>query len=397
MTLLKSKLKEGLLLVLNLGSSSLKFTLIHSVSLNTAQSGSIISIGSKEVVMEIRSNEDQHVVKKIFTALDLDASIRELSDLLDENTRTKIIAIGYRIVQGGPQHINPERVSAKLLADLEAYLFLAPNHLPDEIKLMKAFRNAFIGIHHFACFDTYFHKDMPTNAKYYAVPEKYREMGLIRYGFHGLSYESIFQQLLEEDVDVKNKKIIIAHLGSGSSMVAIKNGTTQDTTMGISPMGGMVMSTRSGDLDPGAILFMLKQDKLSIDQLDEILSHESGLKAIAGTGDMQEILATRKSNQKAGEALDLFCYQAKKQIALLAAAMGGVDLLIFCGGIGEHAWLVREMICSDLQFMGISLDNRLNSGSGTLISLPESTVAVRVMKTDEQLMIAMHIQQLLSI
>ena len=366
MNKLRSRHPNGQILVLNLGSSSLKFSLIHSISLEKEKSGS--------------------------TTLNLEGAIQAVMEWVNESA---IIAIGYRVVQGGPSHISPELVNEKLLVDLEAYVYLAPNHLPDEIKLIRAFTQAYIGIPHFACFDTYFHKDMPAHSKFYPLPQKYSEMGLVRYGFHGLSYESIFQQMLEEDIDVANQKIIIAHLGSGANMVAIAGGVSQDTTMGISPMGGLVMATRPGDLDPGAILFMLKQDQLSVQQLDVMLSNESGLKAIAGTTDMKSIIQNRNKDQKAGEAFDLFCYQAKKHIGSLAASLGGIDLLVFCGGIGENSALVREVICTDMEFMGITLNLSSNNNNEGIISCLNSKVAVRVMKTDEELIIAKHIQNIL--
>ena len=398
MNLLKSKKINGLILVLNLGSSSLKFSLFYSNLLGKQYFGTITGIGGNKALMEITSGKEGKMIKKAFVKMDLENSINEIIKFLEKkDVRSKMVAIGYRVVQGGPSHICPELVTEKMLKDLEGYVYLAPNHLHDELKLMREFRKAYIGIPHIACFDTYFHKDMPKHSKFYQLPNKYREMGLMRYGFHGLSCESIFQQLLEEDVDVAHQKIIIAHLGSGSSMSAINRGASQDTTMGISPMGGLVMATRSGDLDPGAILFMLKQDQLSTDQLDEVLSKQSGLKAIAGTSDMQEILENRNKSQKASEALDFFCYQAKKYLGSLAAALGGIDLLVFCGGIGENAWLVREKICINMEFMGISVDSSSNVGSDAVISRSNSKVTVKVMKTDEQLMIAIHIQNILSI
>jgi len=395
---LKSNLKKGLLLVLNLGSSSLKFSLFHSDSLETECNGLVEGMYTSETIMEITGNGSKRLIKKLFKGLDFEICLVELVNWLEESPyRAKITAIGYRVVQGGPKHITPEKVTSSLLADLETYIYLAPNHLPDEIKLIRYFRNAFIGIPHFACFDTNFHKDMPEVAKFYPLPDRFREMGLRRYGFHGLSCESILQQLLEEDVDVAHQKIVIAHLGSGSSITAIKNGVGIDTTMGISPLGGLVMATRPGDIDPGAILFMLKQEHLSVEQLDRILSDESGLKAIAGISDMKEILATQRSCQKSSEALDLFCYQAKKHLGSLVAVLGGIDLLVFCGGIGENVPLIREEVCAHMEFLGINIDAGSNTSNDTIISRSNSKVTVRVMKTDEEYMIGMHTQNLLII
>ncbi|RZJ78187.1 MAG: acetate/propionate family kinase [Flavobacterium sp.] len=325
------------------------------------------------------------------------AAINEIIKWVDEiSARTQIVAVAYRVVQGGPSHLAPEKINLKLIADLENYIYLAPNHLPAEIELIRQFRRAYIGIPHIACFDTYFHQNMPTHAKIYALPEKYTAMGLVRYGFHGISYESIFSQLLEEDTDVAAQKIIIAHLGSGSSMVALSNGISKETTMGISPMGGLVMATRPGDLDPGAILFLLKEGKLKVDELDELLSKESGLKAISGTGNMLEVLQNSRNDAKANQAIDLYCYQAKKQIGALAAAIGGLNMLIFCGGIGENSSKIRKEICTGLDFLGITIDKINNNNGESIISNFDAKVTVRVMQTDEETMIALHAQKITS-
>lgn len=393
---LKSKKTNGLILVLNLGSSSLKFSLLDLVSLDKHWFGAINGIGASEAIMQINSSA-QKFSKKIFVELNLFAAISEIIKWLDEiSVRTQIVAVAYRVVQGGPNHLAPEKINLNLIADLEKYIYLAPNHLPAEIELIRQFRRAYIGIPHIACFDTYFHQNMPIHAKIYALPEKYTAMGLVRYGFHGISYESIFSQLLEEDTDVAAQKIIIAHLGSGSSMVALSNGISIETTMGISPMGGLVMATRPGDLDPGAFLFLLKEGKLKVDELDELLSKQSGLKAIAGTGNMLEVLQNSRNDAKANQAIDLYCYQAKKQIGALAAAIGGLDMLIFCGGIGENSSLIRKEICTGLDFLGITIDKINNNNGESIISNFDAKVTVRVMQTDEETMIASHAQKIIS-
>lgn len=385
------------MLVLNLGSSSLKFSLVNRLTLEPQYKGSVKNMYSPQTLIEITNGENLGLVNKIFDGHELESCIAEIVNWIDKSLdRTKIIALGYRVVQGGPGHIMPQAVDANLLEDLETYIYLAPNHLPKEIKLMKAFGIEFQTIPHIACFDTFFHRDMPGVAKFYALPSKYRDMGLQRYGFHGLSCESIIQQLLEEDDDVANQKIIIVHLGSGCSITAIDKGRSRDTTMGISPIGGLVMATRSGDLDPGAILFMLKQEEISVDQLDFLLSTQSGLKAIAGVGDMKQIIAARDSRIESGEALEIFCYQAKKHMGALAAAIGGIDLLVFCGGIGENAALVREKICADMEFMGIGLNCVANHSNEKNISSFGNKVYIRIMETDEQDIIARHMQNILA-
>ncbi len=271
---------------------------------------------------------------------------------------------------------------------LHHFAYLAPNHLPDEIKIIKIFQAAFRNVPQVACFDTSFHRDMPSFAKYYPLPAEYQEKGLMRYGFHGLSYEYIMQKLADSTSLIDRQKIIIAHLGNGASMVAVKNGVSVDTTMGISPIGGLVMSTRSGDLDPCVLLFLLKQTKLTANELDELLSKHSGLKAIAGTSDVQELLNKEGNDPRAAEALTVFCYHAKKFIGALSAAMGGLDTLVFTGGIGENSGIIRERICKDLNFIGIDLDTTKNLKNESIISKEISNVSVRVIQTDEELMIA---------
>jgi acetate kinase len=396
-TLLKWQKPNGLILALNLGSSSLKFNLVRFGSLEKEYVGSITGIGEDQGTLEISSKENRQLIKKTFLYPALDTAIKMLMEWISSQiNKSEILAIGYRLVQGGPLHVSPEKITEKLLIDLSLYRYLAPNHLPNELKLLDTFGKAYIGIPHIACFDTFFHKDMPNRSKFYPLPENYRENGLIRYGFHGLSYESVFRQLLREDTTVRKQKVIIAHLGNGSSLAAIATGIGKDTTMGISPMGGLVMATRSGDLDPGAILFILKQDQLSVEQLDDLLSKKSGLKAMAGTGNMEEIIEQSKHGQKARDAFELFCYQVKKYIGSFAAALGGLDLLVFCGGIGENSALVRQEICNSMDFMGLKLDHLSNIKGRSLISHPNSRVTIRVMKTDEELMIAAHTQRILN-
>ncbi|MES2063615.1 MAG: acetate/propionate family kinase [Bacteroidota bacterium] len=365
------------ILVINCGSSSLKFSLYGAASLLPEWSGSVNHIGGEESKLEIRNSQHQLQECRVGNFKNLDAAVKEVIDWLKSNPdQIKLSAIGHRLVQGGPEHQLPELITGALLKTLERFVYLAPNHLPDELKAVKAFQVAFPKLPQVACFDTAFHKDMPSYARYYPLPEKYKDMGLIKYGFHGLSYQYILQALTAEDPEVTKKKIIIAHLGNGASMAAIKNGISVDTTMGLSPVGGLVMGTRSGDLDPGVLLFLLKQGKLGTAQLDKLLSKDSGLKAIAGMSDIQELLEAEPENPKAKEALIVFCYAAKKFIGALAAAMGGLDLLVFTGGIGENSAIIRERICSDLEFIGIDATDQ------------KSRVTVRVIPTNEALMIA---------
>lgn len=388
--------KEHFVLVLNSGSSSLKFAVYHDKTMHRQWSGVIKGIGKSSGSMTF---SDSHQKARPTTSEHYrnieDAATAIILWLKENKKHCLISAIGYRLVQGGSEHRIPEIINEKLLRDLNALIFLAPNHLPDELSLIDTFLTAFPKIKHVACFDTNFHRDMPDKNKYYPLPLKYKDQGLMRYGFHGLSYEYIMQKLNQQHAFIDQKKIIIAHLGNGSSMAAVSSGKGFDTTMGISPMGGLVMATRCGDLDPGAILFMLKQNDITPEELDVELSQESGLKAIAGTGDMQEILNQSVDDKLAEAAITLYCAQAKKFIAALAASLGGLDMLIFTGGIGENSSEIRALICADMDFIGLKIDRCLNLRSEKIISCQSSRVCIHVMETNEEAMIALHTKSIL--
>jgi acetate kinase len=383
------------LLTINCGSSSLKFSLYRAGSLQQELSGSVDAIGSTTSKLVI-TNQEKSLPGHAGGFKNLDAAVKAVIRWVKKSQYNNgLLAIGHRLVQGGPNHRAPQLITDDLLKTLQQFIYLAPNHLPDEIKAIKAFRQAFPQLPQVACFDTAFHADMPDEAKYYPLPDKYREQGLLHYGFHGLSYQYIMQKLAADGVKVKEQKIIIAHLGNGASMAAVKNGISIETTMGLSPIGGLVMGTRSGDLDPGVVLFLLKQGRLTATQLDTLLSKESGLKAIAGKSDVQQLLATEEHDAKARAAITLFCYQARKFIGSLAAAMGGLDRLVFTGGIGEHSAVIRERICHDLEFLGIYIDQKLNSRNSDDISSSTGKVKVMVIKTNEEEMIAQHTQTII--
>lgn len=384
------------ILVINGGSSSLKFSLYHTASFHVELSGAVSHIGSSHSVMKIISGDNslfESASSDYKTVVD---GAKALISWLNGQQHFIIAAIGHRLVQGGSAHRKPEIITAKVLKELQEFIYLAPNHLPDEIKTIQTFTSAFPDVPQVACYDTYFHKDLPSYTKNYALPKTYRDKGLMRYGFHGLSYEFIMEKLKETDPAAVKKKIIIAHLGNGASMAAVVNGISVETTMGLSPTGGLVMGTRSGDLDPGVVLFLLKEGKLSANQLDELLNKESGMKAIAGISDVQDLLAKESGDEKAKEALVVFCYHAKKFIGALSAAMGGLDLLIFTGGIGENSPVLRERICEGLDFMGVKINKRSNRSKQEIISSKTSRVTIKMMKTDEEWMIAKHTQHIIN-
>jgi len=385
------------LLTINSGSSSLKFSLFDAVTLELEIYGVVCELRPGDHHFTVRDNKGKVIINHAVKSLKITNAEKEIIDFL-QNNRQKypVTAIGHRVVQGGAAHKEPELITAGLLEELNKLIYLAPNHLPDEINLIKTFGEAFPGIIQVACFDTFFHRNLPDYARTYALPEEYRKNGLVRYGFHGLSYESIVERLVAKHTGLKKKKIIIAHLGSGASIAAVKDGVCIDTTMGISPIGGLIMSTRCGDLDPGAILFLLRQHKLNVTQLDEILSRSSGLKAIAGTGDMVTLSQKAPDCPEAQLAIAMFCYHVQKFIGGMTAALGGLDLLVFTGGIGENSPLIRKKICEGLEFSGIKLKNSYNEDNRQVISKKHNRVKVLVVPADEATMIAKHTCQIVN-
>jgi len=388
---------DAFILAVNCGSSGLKFGLFGQRDLQPALNGSVNTDAAGKTHFIIQDEQGEFWANHSLVKAGVPAGIRELTGWLhDHQSRYLIGAVVHRIVQGGPVHRDPELISEGLLRELQHYAYLAPNHIPDEIKAIKAFQEAFPNTKAVACFDTCFHKNLPDEARYFPLPEKFRKGGLIRYGFHGLSYEFVLNKLLKKHPKLGRQKLIIAHLGSGASMTAICNGKSFDTTMGLSPLGGLVMGTRPGDLDPGVILYLLRKEKLSADQIDELLSEQSGLKAIAGCGDMESLVKRSAGDPKAKLAISIFSYTVKKNIGALAAAMGGLDMLVFTGGIGENSPVIRSLCCEDLEFIGLKLNHRRNDKGQQWISKSDSRVKIGVIKTDEAAMMAKHARALIN-
>lgn len=304
-------------------------------------------------------------------------------------------AVGHRIVQG-MRHVEPELVTPKLLAELRRITAFDPDHLPREIGLIEAIRKRHPKLPQIACFDTAFHRKMPKVAKLIPIPRRYASKGVERYGFHGLSYAYLMEELARLDPTAAKGRVILAHLGSGASLAAVRNGKSVDTSMGFSPASGLVMSTRTGDLDPGLVYFLARTERVTAPRFQRMVNHQSGLLGISGTSsDLRDLLARERSDAQAAEAVELFCYQVKKWIGSFAAALGGVDTLVFSAGIGENAPVIRERICNGLAFLGIQLDRRLNAKNAPLISRKSGRVKVRVIRTDEELMIAKSVVRVL--
>ena len=309
---------------------------------------------------------------------------------LEEQGTLDLAAAGHRVVHGGPLFFEPQRIDGPIAARLRELVPLAPLHLPDQIAIIEEVGKRRPGLIQVACFDTTFHSSMPEVARRFALPRALWDQGVRRYGFHGLSYEFVVSKLGPD----LGSRAIIAHLGNGASMVALKDGLPIDTSMGLTPTGGFIMGTRSGDLDPGVLLFLLRQG-WTAEKLEALLDREAGLAGVSAlTSDMRTLLEKRITNPNAAQAVAMFCYQVRKFIGAFAAALHGLDTLVFTGGIGERAAQVRGETCGGLKHLGITLDDKMNAAHAAVISTPESPCVVRVVETDEDLMIARHTRRL---
>ena len=295
------------------------------------------------------------------------------------------------------RYSQPQQVTAAVLAELRRLSPYDPEHLPAEIGLIEAVTRRYPDLAQVACFDTAFHRDMPKVARLLPIPRRYAEMGIRRYGFHGLSYAFLMKELARiGGSDEANGRVILAHLGNGASMAAVRSGKSVDTTMGFTPAAGLPMSTRSGDLDPGLVSYLARTERMSVVQFHEMVNARSGLLGVSDiSSDMRDLLARERSDVRAAEAIALFCYQAKKWIGAFAAALGGLDTVVFTGGIGENAPNVRARICEGLGFLGIELDGAPNAAGEPIISKDGSKVRVRVIRTDEEVEIAKSVYELL--
>ncbi|HZI52568.1 MAG TPA: acetate/propionate family kinase [Chitinophagaceae bacterium] len=381
---------------INSGSSTLKFGLFSFMDpLRIILKGKIAGIGTQDCSFAIE-NEEEH--NDVSNPVNID-SVEKAAELLIKwlqhlGGQYQLCGIGHRVVHGGLHYDEPVLIEDKLICELEKIKSLAPLHLPDAIAIINSFKQAFPGISQVACFDTAFHKSLPFEARYYAIPRSLWSDGVVRYGFHGISCEYIYQKLKEGDDPPGSKKIIIAHLGSGSSITAIKNGHSIETTMGFSPAGGLMMNTRAGDIDPGVLIYLLKEKKMDPEQLDHILNRESGIKAVAENElPVEKLLEKKRNDSKSRQAIIMYCYHARKQIGALAATMGGLDTIVFTGGIGEHSPEIRKLICSGLEFIGVALNNELNDHSAATISELSAPVKVHVIATNEEVMIASHVKE----
>ncbi|MBC7425066.1 MAG: acetate/propionate family kinase [Bacteroidia bacterium] len=384
-------LKEGNILTINGGSSSIKFSLYKTGEpLILLLSGEIENIGTKNAKLHYTNSKN----KPRSTVNIKSKKSDEITDFLinwlkKQEGFDSVLAIGHRIVHG-MQHTEPEIITPQLIKELKEISDFDPEHLPQEIKLIEIFKKHFPTLKQISCFDTSFHTSMPTVAKLLTIPRSYYEKGIQRYGFHGISYAYLLQELKRIEGDkTANGKLILAHLGNGASLAAVENGKSKDTSMGFTPISGIPMSTRTGDLDPGVVSYLMKHEKISPKQFNTLINHQSGLLGLSETSsDMRELLKSEETDVRAKEAIDLFCYQVKKYIGAYSTVLEGLDGLVFSGGIGENSPEIRSGICKNLLFLGIEIDESKNNKNEFIISSDTSKVKVYVIKTNEELMIA---------
>ena len=382
------------ILTMNRGSATLKSTLYEVgareevlVTISVAYGG---GAGAR---LQIADGGGAALVDSRVEGRDSNAALEAMFAWLDEHKYLSgLTAAGHRLVHGGARYREPQRITPEFLVELEKLVPLDPDHLPEAICGIRFVAAKFPQLAQVACFDTAFHRTLPTVAKMYALPRRFYDEGVRRYGFHGLSFEYIVGELRKIDQKLAAGRVIIAHLGSGASMVALRDGKSADTSMGFTPLEGLVMSARSGDVDPGLLLYLLAEKKMSAQEAGALLNKQSGLLGVSGsTGDMRTLLEKSAQDSQAAEAIDLFCYRAKKYVGAYAAALGGLEALVFTGGIGERASAIRERICSGLEFLGMRLDGGRNAANAPVISADDSRVNVRVIQTNEDLMIVQHV------
>lgn len=378
-------------LAINGGSSSIRFAVFHGdASLRRSLHGKIDRIGLADATFRFKGLNDTQETSQSLKATDYASAIKFLIEWLEDRIGPQTIsAVGHRIVHG-MHHTTPEIVTQELLDDLRKIIPCDPQHLPFEIELIEAFLDRMPQLPQIVCFDTGFHASMPRVAKLLSLPRRYDRKGIQRYGFHGLSYQFLMQELVRlGDTAATQGCAILAHLGNGASMTAVRDGKSIDTSMGFTPAAGLPMSTRSGNVDPGLVGYLARSEGMTSAEFDHMVNHESGLIGVSEiSSDMRDLIAQESSDIRAAEAIELFCYQAKKWIGAFVATLGGLQTLVFAGGIGENVPSVRHRICEGLSCFGIEIDEENNAANAEVISSVNSRVTVRVIRTDEEQVIA---------
>lgn len=376
------------ILVINGGSSTLKFALFRAGTTPVRElSGLIDRIGSPHGTFTWMEEGTSRGDRRAVAAPDHTACLDMLMACVNGRfAQDPLCAIGHRVVHGGREYREPQRVTPVVMEELLRLSPYDPEHLPAEIELIEECARRYPRLPQIACFDTAFHRDMPNVARLLPIPRRYEKQGLQRYGFHGLSCSFLMKELARVGQQGEaSGRIILAHLGNGASMTAVKDGRSVETTMGFTPSSGMPMSRRSGDLDPGLVAYLARTEGMTVEQFHRMANSESGLLGVSEiSADMRDLLKEEVNDARAAEAIALFCYQAKKTIGSLAAALGGLDTLVFSAGIGEHAPVIRERICDGLEFLGIVIDQKRNDADAPVISQDGGPVTVRVIHTDEE-------------
>ena len=379
-------------LTINGGSSSIKFALFEAGdSLRRILEGGIERIGLPDATLRVKGVDQADNFSRMVTAPDHTVAVGALMDWIEQrHGRDGLTAVGHRVVNGGPKYYKPQRITAEMVEELRRLSPFDPDHMPEEILLTEAFHRRFPDLPQVACFDTAFHHDLPRVAQMLPIPRRYEAQGVRRYGFHGLSFAFLMEELARlGDPAATTGRVILAHLGNGASLAAVRDGKSVDTSMSFTPTAGVPMSTRSGDLDPGLVWYLARTENMGAKQFNEMVNFQSGLLGVSETSsDMRDLLKRETQDVRAAEAIAVFCYQIKKWIGAFAAALGGLDTLVFAGGIGENAPAVRARICDGLGFLGMELEENRNEANEGVISATASRVAVRVIRTDEEHMIA---------
>ena len=382
------------ILCLNSGSSSIKFALYE---LDTGEQlvvkGAIERIGMAGSWLWLQDGSGKRLMDRIQDFPNHGAAVKTLfTSVMEDNHLPQPDGIGHRVVHGGPYHTCHEIVTPDLILTLRRLIPFAPLHLPPEILGIDAVIEEFPDLGQVVCFDTAFHRSIPEIARRFPLPRSLWHEGVYRYGFHGLSYEYVVHKLGDD----AHGRIVIAHLGNGASMTALRDGISVDTTMGFTPTAGLMMGTRSGDLDPGLLVYLIEEKGYDASQLNKLLNYRSGLIGVSGiSSDMKTLLVKRDTDAHAAQAIEMFCYQARKSIGALATVLGGLDRVVFTGGIGERAAPVRELTCEGLDHLGIRLDPERNANHAEIISVDGSSCTVQVIPTNEDLVIARHTRSLL--
>jgi acetate kinase len=379
-------------LTINGGSSSIKFALFEaSRDLPRILEGRMERIGSPDAQFTVKRQSQEHNFSRAVNAPDHTVAVNILMDWVEERFEPgTLAAVGHRVVHGGPKYWEPQRITSEMVDELNQLSPFDPEHLPEEILLTGAFHRRFPKLPQIACFDTAFHHDLPRVAQLLPIPRRFEAKGVRRYGFHGLSCEFLMMELTRvAGAEAANGRVILAHLGNGASVTAVRGGKSMDTSMSFTPTAGLPMSTRSGDLDPGLGWYLSRTENITAKQFHHMINHESGLLGVSETSsDMHELLLRENNDVRAAEAVELFCHQTKKWICALTGVLAGLDTLIFAGGIGENAPAVRARICRELEFLGIKLNEKRNAAGEPVISSDGSPVTVRVIRTDEEWIIA---------